>query len=68
MELIERGCTNILVVHPFGCMVSHVCERGVMKKLHDAYPGVSIQTIEYDYDSSEALLQSRIMLAASSIF
>lgn len=68
MELIERGCTNILVVHPFGCMVSHVCERGVMKKLHDVYPGVSIQTIEYDYDSSEALLQSRIMLAASSIF
>ena len=54
-DLVEKGYENILIVHPFGCLVSHVCERGIMKKLHERYPGVNIHTIEYDYDSAPAL-------------
>lgn len=63
VELIHRGCESILVVHPFGCLVSHVCERGIMKKLREAFPNINIQTIEYDYDSSKTLRESRILLA-----
>ena len=61
-DAIEKGCRHILIVHPFGCLVSHVCERGIVKNLHSRYPGVAIQTIEYDYDSSDALRESRILL------
>lgn len=61
-DLAEKGYENILIVHPFGCLVSHVCERGIMKKLHERYPHVNIQTVEYDYDSARTLRESRIML------
>ncbi len=64
-DLAEKGYRNILIVHPFGCLVSHVCERGIMKKLHERYPDVNIQTVEYDYDSTRALLESRILLGIS---
>lgn len=64
-DLAEKGYENILIVHPFGCLVSHVCERGIMKKLHERYPNVNIQTVEYDYDSAHALRESRILLGIS---
>ncbi len=64
-DLVEKGCENILIVHPFGCLVSHVCERGIMKKLHVRYPHVNIQTVEYDYDSARTLRESRILLGIS---
>ena len=64
-DLVEKGYESILIVHPFGCLVSHVCERGIMKKLHERYPNVNIQTIEYDYDSAHALRESRILLGIS---
>ena len=47
--------------------MSHVCERGIMKKLHSLYPNVNIQTIEYDYDISKALRESRLMLGLSNV-
>lgn len=59
---VEQGCRNVLIVHPFGCLVSHVCERGILKQLKSRYPHVNFQTVEYDYDSSDALRESRIML------
>lgn len=62
VSAIERGCGNVLILHPFGCLVSHVSERGILKNLRKHYPGVSIQTIEYDYDSSDTLLESRVLM------
>ena len=62
-EAIERGCRHVLIVHPFGCLVSHVCERGVLNRLRSLYPHANIQTIEYDYDSSATLRESRILMA-----
>lgn len=55
-----------MILHPFGCLVSHVCERGILHKLHEKYPKVSIQTMEYDYDQSETLRESRILMALQS--
>lgn len=63
VQYVERGCKSVLILHPFGCLVSHVCERGILQKLHRRYPDVCIQTIEYDYDQSKALRESRILLA-----
>ena len=64
---VERGCQNVLIVHPFGCLVSHVCERGILKRLKARYPKVNFQTVEYDYDSSDALRESRIMLGLAKL-
>jgi len=64
---VARGCRHVLIVHPFGCLVSHVSERGIVKKLKALYPDVNIQTIEYDYDSSDALRESRILLGLSDL-
>lgn len=62
VQAIEKGCRNVLIVHPFGCLVSHVCERGILKNLKARYKNINIQTIEYDYDQSDALRESRILL------
>lgn len=62
---VERGCRHVLIVHPFGCLVSHVCERGIIKCLKARYPHVNFQTVEYDYDSSDTLRESRILLGLS---
>lgn len=63
IQYIERGCDSVLILHPFGCLVSHMYERGIMKKLHQRYPQIAISTIEFDYDQSKALRESRIQLA-----
>lgn len=63
VQAIEKGAKTVLIVHPFGCLVSHVCERGILRKLKERYRDVSIQTIEYDYDSSDTLRESRILMA-----
>lgn len=66
-DAIEKGCRNVLILHPFGCLVSHVCERGILKNLRQRYPGVAIQTVEYDYDSSDTLRESRILLGLKHV-
>lgn len=63
IDLIHQGYDKILIVHPFGCLVSHVAERGILKKLHQLYPDVSIHSIEFDYEQSSTLRESRILLA-----
>ncbi len=65
MDMIEQGYDKILIVHPFGCLVSHVAERGALKKLRQLYPMANINTIEYDYEQSQTLRESRIILATS---
>lgn len=65
MDLIGQGYDHILILHPFGCLVSHVGGRGIVKKIKALHPEVKLQTIEYDYDQSPALLESRILMALS---
>ena len=65
IDMLQKGYDKILIVHPFGCLVSHVAERGILKKLRQMYPKANINTIEYDYEQSKTLRESRIMLALS---
>lgn len=63
VDLIKQGYDRVLMVHPFGCLVSHVAERGVLKKLHELYPQAGIHSVEFDAEQSAALRESRIMMA-----
>lgn len=63
MDLINQGYDHILILHPFGCLVSHVGGRGIIKKIKALHPEIKLQAIEYDYDQSAALLESRILMA-----
>lgn len=65
IDLIRQGYDKILIVHPFGCLVSHVGERGIIKELHRKYGHAKISSIEYDIDQSKTLRDSRILLAIS---
>ena len=60
---IRKGYDRVLAVHPFGCLVSHVGTRGVLRRLRELYPGAAVHAIEYDYDQSAAMRESRILLA-----
>ena len=62
LALIEQGYDRIMILHPFGCLVSHVGARGILKRIRMLYPQVRIQAIEYDYDQSKAMRESRIQL------
>lgn len=61
--LLEDGYDAILITHPFGCLVSHVSERGIIRKLKERYPDKSIVSLEYDYGTTPALQKSRILMA-----
>ena len=62
IDHINNGYDRVLTVHPFGCLVSHVGSRGVLKKVKKAYPGAKVHSIEYDREQSEAMRESRILL------
>ncbi len=60
---VQKGYDRVLAVHPFGCLVSHVGTRGTLGRIRELYPAARVQSIEYDYDQSEAMRESRILLA-----
>ena len=62
---IRLGYRNVLLCHPFTCLVSHVGSRGVMKNLKKRYPEARVTSIEYDIHGSKAMLDSRVMMALS---
>lgn len=65
IDLATQGYDKILVVHPFGCLVSHVGGRGVIKELEHRFPKTKITSVEFDYDQSKTLRESRILMAIS---
>lgn len=65
MDLASQGYNKILIVHPFGCLVSHVGGRGIIKELNKLLPNANVTSIEFDYDQSKTLRESRILLAIS---
>lgn len=65
IDLAMQGYDKIMVVHSFGCLVSHVGGRGVIKELEHRFPKTKITSVEFDYDQSKTLRESRIMMAIS---
>ena len=66
-DYIRNGYRNVLLCHPFTCLVSHVGSRGVIKNLKKRYPEARITSIEYDIHGSKAMLDSRVMMALSPL-
>lgn len=63
VDHIKNGYDRVLAVHPFGCLVSHVGIRGTLKRLNQLYPTASVHSVEYDYEQSDVLRESRLLLA-----
>lgn len=63
IDLAKQGYDKIMIVHPFGCLVSHVGGRGVIKELKKMLPGTKITSVEFDIDQAKTLRESRILMA-----
>ena len=62
MGLIEAGYNKIIVASPFGCLVSHVCSKGIVRSINKKYPNSLVYSIEYDSSLSAATFENRIQL------
>ena len=62
MGLIEAGYNKIIVASPFGCLVSHVCSKGIVRSINKEYPNSLVYSIEYDSSLSAATFENRIQL------
>lgn len=62
LELYHSGVKNIVCTQPFGCLPNHICGKGVMKPLKDAYPDINIVAIDYDPGATRVNQENRIKL------
>lgn len=68
MDMIERGCPNIICAQPFACLPNHVIGKGMFHALRTAYPQANIVGIDYDPGASEVNQLNRIKLMISTAF
>ncbi len=66
VELMEAGVSNIVCTQPFGCLPNHVCGKGVIKELGEAFEDSNIIAIDYDPGASEVNQLNRIKLMLST--
>ncbi|MCD7821965.1 MAG: activase, partial [Clostridiales bacterium] len=58
----KRGVKSFLILQPFGCLPNHVCGRGVIKRLKEEYPDISILPLDLDPDTSYANVENRLQM------
>ncbi|MEZ7898538.1 MAG: acyl-CoA dehydratase activase-related protein [Flaviflexus sp.] len=68
MDMIERGCPNIICAQPFACLPNHIVGRGMFKALRGKYPEANIVSIDYDAGASAVNQLNRIKLMISTAF
>lgn len=68
MDMIERGCPNIICAQPFACLPNHVVGRGMFRALRNKYENATIVSIDYDAGSSPVNQLNRIKLMVSTAF
>ena len=62
LELYDEGVKNIICTQPFGCLPNHICGKGMMKPLREAYPDMNLVAIDYDASASRVNQENRIKL------
>ncbi len=62
LELYDMGVKNIVCTQPFGCLPNHICGKGMMKPLKDAYPDINIVAIDYDASATRVNQENRLKL------
>ncbi len=65
VELIRRGCPNVVCTQPFACLPNHVVGKSVIKELRRRYPESNIVAVDYDPGASEVNQLNRIKLMIS---
>ncbi|MGO1401638.1 MAG: acyl-CoA dehydratase activase-related protein [Flaviflexus sp.] len=68
MDMIERGCSNIICAQPFACLPNHVVGRGMFRALRNKYDNANIVSIDYDAGASPVNQLNRIKLMISTAF
>ncbi|MGI6341403.1 MAG: acyl-CoA dehydratase activase [Bacteroidales bacterium] len=62
MHYAKQGVTSHIILQPFGCLPNHVCGRGVIKKLKECCPDISILPLDLDPDTSYANIENRLQM------
>ena len=62
MELVRAGYENIVCAQPFGCLPNHICGKGMINKIREAYPTANIAPIDYDPSATRVNQENRIKL------
>lgn len=62
LELYDHNVKNIVCAQPFGCLPNHICGKGMMKPLKDAYPDMNIVAVDYDPSATKVNQENRIKL------
>mgnify|MGYP003182634014 CR=1 FL=1 len=59
----KEGVKSFIILQPFGCLPNHICGRGVIKRIKEDYPNVTILPLDLDPDTSYANVENRIWIA-----
>ena len=62
VELCETGFSNIVCAQPCGCLPTHICGKGVMKKIKELHQNANIVAIDYDPSATRVNQENRIKL------
>ena len=62
VELIRAGYENIVCAQPFGCLLNHICGKGMINKIRELYPQANITPIDYDPSATRVNQENRIKL------
>jgi predicted CoA-substrate-specific enzyme activase len=62
MHHAAKGVRSFVMLQPFGCLPNHVCGRGMVKRIKEAYPAIQILPLDYDPDTSFANIENRLQM------
>ena len=58
----KEGVKSFIILQPFGCLPNHICGRGVIKRIKEDYPNVTILPLDLDPDTSYANVENRMQM------
>ena len=58
----KEGVKSFVILQPFGCLPNHICGRGVIKRIKEDYPNVTILPLDLDPDTSYANVENRMQM------
>lgn len=61
-HLAKENVKSFIILQPFGCLPNHICGRGVIKKLKEEFPDISILPLDLDPDTSFANVENRLQM------